>query len=641
MAHLYEDLAATSGRAIYATRAVEEYKSALNSDPDSKFLQDGLPDFYLRMGRVKEATQAAEERIKANPKNIEAHKLLGQIYLRSLSNGDNSGPAGTVLQLAINEFKTLVTLEPKSSEHHLVLGQLYGVNKENDKAEEEYKLALEVDPNSENVVLNLARLYSEQGNIVKASKLLESIPLEKRTARMEFALAATYDELKDSKKAVEAYKRSLSMEPDNLDAERGLAQGLLNSGQLEDALKTYNEISQGDPQDVQTLVRISEIQRRRGKYEAALETLKKAEAISPDSLEIGFNKGLIADALGHYDEATKTFELMAEKTSHANNAYTEGEKNNRAIFLERLGAVYHEQNRTNDAIATYQKMIDLGDDYAKRGYAGQLDTYRDAHQYDDATRVARAAADAFPKDRAVKLMLASELADTGKLDEGISIASSLLDKKDTDREVYVAESQIYIRNRRFKKAEEALDKADALSKSIDDQQNIQFVRATLAERQKHYDQAEQLFRQLLEKDENNSLVLNYLGYMLADRGVKLTEALKLIRKAVEQDPQNGAYLDSLGWAYFKLGQYELAEENLRKAIDRSSTDPTLHDHLGEVYDKTGRIRQAVAQWEMSISQYDKALAVDYEPGDKLKVQKKLEGARVKLARQDARTGSDK
>jgi tetratricopeptide (TPR) repeat protein len=238
-------------------------------------------------------------------------------------------------------------------------------------------------------------------------------------------------------------------------------------------------------------------------------------------------------------------------------------------------------------------------------------------------------------------MLASELADTGKLDEGISIASSLLDKKDTDREVYVAESQIYIRNRRFKKAEEALDKADALSKSIDDQQNIQFVRATLAERQKHYDQAEQLFRQLLEKDENNSLVLNYLGYMLADRGVKLTEALKLIRKAVEQDPQNGAYLDSLGWAYFKLGQYELAEENLRKAIDRSSTDPTLHDHLGEVYDKTGRIRQAVAQWEMSISQYDKALAVDYEPGDKLKVQKKLEGARVKLARQDARTGSDK
>ena len=29
---------------------------------------------------------------------------------------------------------------------------------------------------------------------------------------------------------------------------------------------------------------------------------------------------------------------------------------------------------------------------------------------------------------------------------------------------------------------------------------------------------------------------------------------------------NGAYPDSLGWAYFKLGQYELAKENLRQAV---------------------------------------------------------------------------
>jgi tetratricopeptide (TPR) repeat protein len=137
------------------------------------------------------------------------------------------------------------------------------------------------------------------------------------------------------------------------------------------------------------------------------------------------------------------------------------------------------------------------------------------------------------------------------------------------------------------------------------------------------------------------MTLNYLGYMLADKGVRLPEALKLIRKAVEIDPMNGAYLDSLGWAYFKLGQYEEAEENLRQAVERDQTDPAVHDHLGELYEKTGRIRLAAAQWELSLAEYAKSPPTDIEPGDVAKVQRKLEGARVKLAKQDSATGQPK
>jgi Flp pilus assembly protein TadD len=131
------------------------------------------------------------------------------------------------------------------------------------------------------------------------------------------------------------------------------------------------------------------------------------------------------------------------------------------------------------------------------------------------------------------------------------------------------------------------------------------------------------------------MTLNYLGYMLADKGVRLPEALKMIRKAVELEPTNGAYLDSLGWAYFKLGQYEMAEDNLRQAVDRDQTDPTVHEHLGDLYEKTGRIRQAAAQWALSLDQYAKSAPADVEPGDVAKVQKKLEGARIKLAKQDS------
>jgi len=202
-------------------------------------------------------------------------------------------------------------------------------------------------------------------------------------------------------------------------------------------------------------------------------------------------------------------------------------------------------------------------------------------------------------------------------------------------------SEIYKRQHRWKDAEDALTKAGTLTTEKSDQTYLLFLRGALAERQKHYEPAEQYFRQALDVDPSNAMTLNYLGYMLADKGNRLPEALKLIHKAVDLDPMNGAYLDSLGWAYFKLGQYELAEENLEKAVERDQTDPTVHDHLGDLYEKTGRIRLAAAQWELSLSEYAKSTSADVEPADVAKVQHKLETARVKLARQESATGEPK
>src|SRR2546426_8974256 len=99
-------------------------------------------------------------------------------------------------------------------------------------------------------------------------------------------------------------------------------------------------------------------------------------------------------------------------------------------------------------------------------------------------------------------------------------------------------------------------------------------------------------RKVLVSDPQNAPALNYLGYILAARGTKLDEALNFIKKAVDLEPANGAYLDSLGWAYFRLGKYELAEDNLIKASQHITTDPTVQDHLGDLYQKTGRLKLA-------------------------------------------------
>ena len=139
-------------------------------------------------------------------------------------------------------------------------------------------------------------------------------------------------------------------------------------------------------------------------------------------------------------------------------------------------------------------------------------------------------------------------------------------------------------------------------------------------------------------DPANAMTLNYMGYMFADKGVRLPEALKLIRKAVDAEPMNGAYLDSLGWVYFKMGDYELSEDNLRQAVERDQTDPTVHEHMGDLYEKTGRIRQAAEQWALSVAEFQKTPELDQDPGEMAKVEHKLENARVKLAKQDSTLG---
>ena len=94
------------------------------------------------------------------------------------------------------------------------------------------------------------------------------------------------------------------------------------------------------------------------------------------------------------------FEKLVADSEHATGQYSDAEKNNRSLFLERLAIVYREQNKTDQAIAAYQKMADLGGEYEQHAYESEVDAYRDAHQYDKATQAAREAVEKHPKNSA-------------------------------------------------------------------------------------------------------------------------------------------------------------------------------------------------------------------------------------------------
>jgi tetratricopeptide (TPR) repeat protein len=342
----------------------------------------------------------------------------------------------------------------------------------------------------------------------------------------------------------------------------------------------------------------------------------------------------VCEVEGRYDEAAQIIQGLLKKSEKADGNYNPGERNNRAVFMERLGSIYREMGKTQLAVDTFRRILQLGDENAVRGYQQIIDTYREQKQWQQATATAQEAANKFPKDRQLKLLLASQFAENGQADTAVAQLKGLLKGTPEDREIYLTVAQIQTRLRHWKEAEDAVDHADKLSPKVEDKDYVAFVRGSVYERQKKYDLAEEQFKKALSSDPHNAMVLNYLGYMLADRGLRLEEAISYIKKAAEQDPQNGAYLDSLGWAYFKMGNYDLAEENLRKASMKITNDGTIQDHLGELYFKTGRLKLAAAHWERALEEWGRTpLPGDVDNTDVARVQKKLESTKVKLAKQ--------
>src|SRR5580658_8014265 len=184
LAHFYEEMVTAYGRSDLANKAIEEYRLAIQADPTAEFLTSGLAELYVKTGRIRDAVVEAQDIIKRDPKNLEAHKLLGRIYLRSLGDMPGGNGSDNVLKLAIEQYEEIVRIEPDSADDHLLLGRLYRINNDLHKAEAELKTAIKLDPRSEEAVTSLAMLFTDEGDTAQALKVLASIPDSARSAKL-------------------------------------------------------------------------------------------------------------------------------------------------------------------------------------------------------------------------------------------------------------------------------------------------------------------------------------------------------------------------------------------------------------------------------------------------------------------------
>jgi tetratricopeptide (TPR) repeat protein len=625
LGHLNQVAFDETGDQHYADAAVENYQKALELDPQSVAIRLFLAETLAQAQRLRDAVLQARTLVEQHPDNIEGHRLLARIYLRTLGELGPQARQRQTLALAIEQYEAVLKLAPSDSEAALWLARLYRYTDQPARALPVLEALLTRDPNNEEALAQYAELQLEQGHPEAVVGRLGPHEQELDSSRLLSLLGEAQTRTGHLAEAERAYAHAYRVDPQSPAVLARLAQTLFDEQKLTEAARAYQQLQQLNASDFEPYLRLAQIHYQQKQYDRAEQDIAQARQRAPDNLEVLYSEALIYRAQGRYGDATQPLLRAIELGQKA------PEKNPRALaaFYELLGRLYREQQDLAAALDAFDRMAALGPQAARRARLERIETFRENNDLAGALSEARQALDADPADRQLKLTYALLLGEQQQTEQAVGLLRGMLDHTPADLDVYLSLAQVYERGRRYAEAEQAARAAEALARTPDDRTRAWFLLGAIYERQKKYDRAEKEFSRVLEVNPDDAPTLNYYGYMLAERGVRLAQAAELVRRALAQDANNGAYLDSLGWTYFRQNRLAEARQWLLKAVARSPHDPTILGHLGDVYQRLGQMEQAVRTWEKALEAWKHVAPADYEPDQVHELEKKLARSRAR------------
>jgi tetratricopeptide (TPR) repeat protein len=626
MGRLYAEMGQAEGNRSEINKAIQNYEEALKLDPDASIIFEELSDLYIATNRLQDAITQAEAQLKENPDNLGARRMLAHVYMRAISNGQN-GINEEALHKAMDQYQKIVQKDPKDTESWVMLGRLNGYLHNTPEAEKCFNQALQIDPESEDALVGLAELYGQLGDSKRAAEKLKQAVDKHPTARTLYALAQAYEDLEDYKDAADALQHALEAGAEDERIPAQLGRDLMASGQIDEALKLYQQMASENARDPETQLRLCEIYTKKGDLVKARGAFNRVKALAGTNPRVRFAEVPLLEAEGKRDQAIATVKSILDDT--AKKTYSEDDVKLREGFLEGLVDLYNKNDQTAQAVDALRQEAAIDPASAPRVEAEVIRIYRFAKDFTNARSEADAALKIYPKDPVIIEEQALVLGDQGKVDEAAAaIRAGAKGKPTTGQLIDIA--QMYEKAKRYADSEKNLDEAEKVAATDGDKLNVYFQRGALFDQEKKYDESEAAFKKVLAMDPNNAGALNYLGYSLADRNVRMDEASQMVKKALDLDPSNYAYMDSLGWVYYREGKLDQAEELLIRAVEQTK-DPTVHDHLGDVYFKEGKTREAVSQWQTAVKEYNAGNS-DMEPDQLAKVNQKLQSAQAQLAK---------
>ncbi len=598
------------------SKALSEMRIALKYNPSSSAVHLEMAALLEKSGNSRDAIEHAQEAARLAPQDPDPHWLLANIYFKP----ERGSAAKEGMLKAVQELEKLRELTSEDERVYYALGGAYFELDEPEKAIQAYEKFQSLSTSTDNGYREIAKYYDHKGDEEKAIEYLnKALNVQPDSVESLSMLGILYSKLSKNKEAIPVYKKLLEVAGNNMAVRRQLASSLVETGQYEEALGILEEVVKAQPADKASQILLGRVQIGLRQYPEAIKTFQSIIDSDPNAFEAQFYIGRTYEESGKYAEAAKLFERLLDKKVADNS---EEIKANRLVFQQHLAADYMEMKEYEKAIAVYLEMVKAD----PRAFTQLLNAYRLSRQFDKAIQLGKQQYEKDPDNIQMGVIYALTLADAGRSKDGADILSKLLQANPQEIDIYVNLSQVYLQDKRYADAERILRKAEDKNLGDENNERLKLQLAAVYERQKDFDRAESLFKEILKTNPNNAVALNYIGYMLADRGVRLEEALKYVKDALVIDPNNGAYLDSLGWAFFKLNDMENAEKYLLQADELVKDDPTIDEHLGDLYFKTGNLQKAQDFWKRSIQ-------IGTEQDDVQKVRRKLESLQDTLRKQ--------
>lgn len=514
------------------------------------------------------AVEALEGVRAVEPYDVRSMLSLGQIYLRR-------GKAAE----AADVFEAVVDTTPGYLPAYRFLAEaLLEAGRRNDAVGALQKV-VEGEPENEGARVALAEILAEQGKHQEAVEILQAHPAPLESVEARSRLATELYLVGDLDRAGELLGQLAADAPDSRFIR--LLHGLVLSAQArnEEALATLEPLLDGGSGDVDLAVTVSELLLRQEREDEAVTMLRdtvnrlEEDGSGAAAVEVRLALGRLYANLARWQEVEETTAPLV--AAAADDSAAAGSVPALLLWADALA----ELGRGETALDR------LGEAVAAGG---------------DATESALVS-------KQVELLALLE-----RVPEAVDILSSLADGG--------GDGEAGERNdNAFLQAVEGLHRSEHYEETIEPLERFvvgrpdsiagRFLLGAARERSGRREAAVEAFRDLLEDEPDFHPALNYLGYMWIEEGENLDEAIEMVGRAVDLDPDNGAYVDSLGWGLYQRGRYEQAKETLERAA-RLAQDPTIYEHLGDVY-------AALGDAEGARRAYRRAMALEADDPDEV------------------------
>ena len=483
-----------------------------------------------------------------------------------------------------------------------VVSDLNGASVE---ALEEFTSAARLDPDNEELLLEVSERLAGSGRGKEACEVLQAATARATASGELFArLGLVRAQLGQTNEAISACRTALRKSPDAVEAYRTLFAVYLRDKQFTQAHEVLDQASKQSDLPPEFVAGLAEmyttlgrlLPERRDELRAdALTTLTAAEKLNPSDPDLRLKIADGFNTLGQREQAAPIYlDLL--------NRYPDSPLVRTQVRAKLIDIYLRGQDRTNATTQLEAMARDHPSDAQIHFILGSLASEQKRH--DRAVECFRKALLFKPDFEQAYYDLAMAqiaLTDSTNALATLEKASARFGQK------FVTEflsGLAYGSQTNFTAAIQHLTSAEVIAQATDRQRLSQYLYFQIGlthERLGNIDQAVAYLEKALVIAPKFTEAMNYLGYLWADRGENLDRARQLLEEAVQLEPKNGAFLDSLAWAYFKLGQLDKALPLLQQAITCTpEPDPTLFDHLGDIYDARKEPVKATEAWRKAL-----------------------------------------